>query len=307
MLDSLRSMAVFASVVERGSFSAAARDLNITTSAVSQQVRALEQDMGVVLLHRSTRKLSLTEAGHAFFQSCREMVEAAQRGRIRINELRDELIGDLRIATTPELGAHHVVPALSSWMAAHPALQVHFEADNRYIDLIDERIDIAIRMSPGLADSSLIARPMVRVDQVLCASPAYLRQCASLMHPSELTAHHMIAISLIKDVQDCSFRHSKTAEHATVHIPARLYTNNVFLMKSLCLGGHGLARLLYLDVQKELARGELVEVLPMWKMPDYTLYALTLRRDQQPLKIVRCLEALGHYFSQLPGGRTTFG
>jgi DNA-binding transcriptional LysR family regulator len=114
MLDNLRSMAVFASVVERGSFSAAARDLGITTSAVSQQVRSLEHEMGVVLLHRSTRKLSLTEAGHAFFQSCQEMVEAAQRGRIRINELRDELIGDLRIATTPELGANHVVPALST-------------------------------------------------------------------------------------------------------------------------------------------------------------------------------------------------
>jgi DNA-binding transcriptional LysR family regulator len=303
MLDNLRSMAVFASVVERGSFSAAARDLGITTSAVSQQVRALEQDMGVVLLHRSTRKLSLTEAGHAFFQSCQEMVEAAQRGRIRINELRDELIGDLRIATTPELGANHVVPALSSWMAAHPALQIHFEADNRYIDLIDERIDIAIRMSPGLADSSLIARPMARVDQVLCASPAYLRQFAPLHHPSELSEHQMIAISLIKDAQDCTFRNAKTGEHASVHIPSRVYTNNVFLMKSLCLGGHGLARLLYLDVQKELARGELVEVLPNWQMPDYTLYALTLRREQQPLKIVRCLEALSHYFGQLPGGR----
>lgn len=303
MLDNLRSMAVFASVVERGSFSSAARDLGITTSAVSQQVRSLEQEMGVVLLHRSTRKLSLTEAGHAFFQSCQEMVEAAQRGRIRINELRDELIGDLRIATTPELGANHVVPALSSWMAAHPALQVTFEADNRYIDMIEERIDVAIRMSPGLADSSLIARPMTKVDQVLCASPAYLRQFSALHHPNELSAHHMIAISLIKDAQSCSFHNSRTDEKAFVHIPARLFTNNVFLMKSLCLGGHGLARLLYLDVQKELARGELVEVLPHWRLPDYTLYALTLRREQQPLKIVRCLEALGQYFSQLPGGR----
>ena len=303
MLDNLRSMAVFAGVVERGSFSAAARDLGITTSAVSQQVRSLEQDMGVVLLHRSTRKLSLTEAGHAFFQSCQEMVQAAQRGRIRINELRDELIGDLRIATTPELGANHIVPALSSWMAAHPALQIHFEADNRYIDLIDERIDIAIRMSLALSDSGLMARPMLKVDQVLCASPAYLRQNTPLTHPDDLSMHRLVAISLMKDVQNLSFKHTKTAEQVQVHIPSRIYTNNVFLMKSLCLSGHGLARLLYLDVQQELACGELVEVLPMWRLPDYTLYALTLRREQQPLKIVRCLEALTHYFSQLPCGR----
>jgi len=303
MLDNLRSMAVFAGVVERGSFSAAARDLGITTSAVSQQVRSLEQEMGVVLLHRSTRKLSLTEAGHAFFQSCQEMVEAAQRGRIRINELRDELVGDLRIATTPELGANHIVPALSSWMAAHPSLQMYFEADNRYIDLIEERIDIAVRMSLSLSDSNLVARPMSRVDQVLCASPAYLRQHAVLHHPSELVDHQLIAINLMKDVQDLSFKHAKTGEQVQVHVPSRVHTNNVFLMKSLCLGGHGLARLLYLDIQKELARGELVEVLPAWQLPDYTLYALTLRREQQPLKIVRCLEALSHYFGQLPGGR----
>jgi DNA-binding transcriptional LysR family regulator len=89
MLDNLRSMAVFACVVERGSFSGAARDLGITTSAVSQQIRSLEEEMDVLLLHRSTRKLSMTEAGQAFFISCQEMVAAAERGKIRINELRD--------------------------------------------------------------------------------------------------------------------------------------------------------------------------------------------------------------------------
>ena len=118
MLDQLRSMGVFACVVEKSSFSGAARDLGITTSAVSQQIRSLEQEMEVTLLHRSTRKLSLTEAGQAFFYSCQEMLAAAERGKIRINELRDDLVGDLRIATTPELGATHLVPALSHWVSA---------------------------------------------------------------------------------------------------------------------------------------------------------------------------------------------
>lgn len=304
MLDNLRSMAVFACVVERGSFSGAARELGITTSAVSQQIRSLEEEMDVLLLHRSTRKLSLTEAGQAFFHSCQEMVAAAERGRIRISELRDDLVGDLRIATTPELGAMHVVPALSCWLAAHPSLKVHFEADNRYIDLIEERIDIAIRMSPTLADSSLIARPMARVDQILCASPTYLRKFAPIQTPEDLTQLELLPIDLVQNPQDIYLTNAATGEQKHVFMPARIHNNNVFVTKSLCLAGHGVGRILYVDVQKELARGDLVEVLPQWKMQDYILYAVTLKREQQPTKIYRCLDALSLYFSQLPGGRS---
>jgi DNA-binding transcriptional LysR family regulator len=303
MLDNLRSMAVFACVVERGSFSGAARDLGITTSAVSQQIRSLEEEMDVLLLHRSTRKLSMTEAGQAFFISCQEMVAAAERGKIRINELRDDVVGDLRIATTPELGAMHIVPALSCWLAAHPGLQIHFDADNRYIDLIEERIDIAIRMSPNLADSSLVARPMAKVDQVLVASPTYLRQFPQIMNPDDLKQLELLPINLVPNAQDIQLTNTTTGEMAQVTMPARIHSNNVFVAKSLCIAGHGVARILYLDVQKELNRGDLVEVLPQWKMQDYVLYAVTLKRDQQPTKIYRCLEALGQYFSQLPGGR----
>lgn len=303
MLENLRSMAVFTCVVDRGSFSNAARELGITTSAVSQQIRSLENELGVVLLHRSTRKISLTEAGAIFYQSCLEMVQAAERGKTRMNELRDELVGDLRIATTPELGAYHIVPALSSWLAAHPQLSINFEADNRYIDMIQERIDIAIRMSPALSDSSLIARPMCRVEQVLVATPAYLRQYPALHHPTDLTGHSLIGINLIKDVNTLMFKHHQTEEPVTITMPSRLESNNVFLSKTLCLGNHGITRILFLDVQKELARGELVEILPQWKLPDYTLYAVTLRREHQPIKITRCLESLSQYFSQIPGGR----
>jgi DNA-binding transcriptional LysR family regulator len=304
MLDNLRSMAVFACVVERGSFSGAARELGITTSAVSQQIRSLEEEMDVLLLHRSTRKLSLTEAGQAFFHSCQEMVAAAERGRIRINELRDDLVGDLRIATTPELGAIHIIPALSCWISAHPSLKVYFEADNRYIDLIEERIDIAIRMSPTLADSSLIARPMASVDQLLCASPSYLRQFPTIQTPEDLIKLELLPIDLVQNPQDIYLTNVSTGEEKHIYMPARIHSNNVFVTKSLCLAGHGVGRILYLDVQKELARGDLVEVLPQWKMQDYVLYAVTLKREQQPTKIYRCLEALSQYFSQLPGGRS---
>jgi len=299
MLDSLRSMAIFVSVVDKGSFSGAARELGITTSAVSQQIRILENEVGTVLLHRSTRKLSLTEAGSVFYQSCHEMVQAAKKGRVRINELRNELVGDLRIATTPELGLNHILPALSDWLQAHPGLKVHFEADNRYIDLIEERIDIAVRLSPGLADSSLIARPMAQTRLVLLASPEYIENHPPINTPADLEQHESIGLTLAKNPLERHFRHRVTGEEATVRMPSRIQTNNVFLMRSLVAKGHGIGALLSVDLPHNHVEGVLVEVLPDWELqPNYTLYAITLRREQ-PLKVVRCIETLQQYFSQI--------
>ena len=307
MLDQLRAMGGFACVVEKSSFSGAARELGITTSAVSQQIRSLEQEMDVTLLHRSTRKLSLTEAGQAFFLSCQEMLAAAERGKIRINELRDDLVGDLRIATTPELGALHIIPALSHWMSAHKGLAIHFEADHRYIDLIEERIDIAIRMSLKADDHHLSAVPLARVDQVLVASPSYLNQAQPITRPEDLRHHELLPITLMQNYQHFAFRHGTSGEVVNVDMKSRLGTNNVFVAKSLCQQGHGVARILYMDIQKELVNGSLVEVLPDWQLPAYTLHALTSKREQYPMKVHRCIDALKQYFAQLPGGRSLQG
>ncbi|MEN4984561.1 MULTISPECIES: LysR family transcriptional regulator [Acinetobacter] len=307
MLDQLRAMGVFACVVEKSSFSGAARELGITTSAVSQQIRSLEHEMDVTLLHRSTRKLSLTEAGQAFFLSCQEMLAAAERGKIRINELRDDLVGDLRIATTPELGALHVIPALSHWMSAHKGLAIHFEADHRYIDLIEERIDIAIRMSLRVDDHQLTAVPLARVDQVLVASPSYLNQASPITRPEDLRNHELLPVTLMQNYQHFAFRHGLSGEIVNVDMKTRLGTNNVFVAKSLCQQGHGIARILYMDIQKELINGSLVEVLPDWQLPAYTLHALTSKREQYPMKVHRCIDALKQYFVQLPGGRSLQG
>ncbi|MDN8284779.1 LysR family transcriptional regulator [Acinetobacter baumannii] len=303
MLDQLRAMGVFACVVEKSSFSGAARELGITTSAVSQQIRSLENEMDVILLHRSTRKLSLTEAGQAFFSSCQEMLAAAERGKIRINELRDDLIGDLRIATTPDLAVQHIIPALSHWMSAHRGLSVHFEVGHRYIDLIEERIDIAVRMSSTPVEESDSVIPMAFVDQILVASPSYLNQTSPILHPNDLNNHELLSINAMNDSRSFNFQHAKTGEKLNIEMASRLQSNNLQVAKALCQQGHGIARILYLDAQKELKNGSLIEILPDWKLPAFTLYAEIAKHDQQPMKIQRCVEALKQYFSQLAGGR----
>ncbi|HEO1824912.1 TPA: LysR family transcriptional regulator [Acinetobacter baumannii] len=303
MLDQLRAMGVFACVVEKSSFSGAARELGITTSAVSQQIRSLENEMDVILLHRSTRKLSLTEAGQAFFSSCQEMLAAAERGKIRINELRDDLIGDLRIATTPDLAVQHIIPALSHWMSAHRGLSVHFEVGHRYIDLIEERIDIAVRMSSTAVEESDSVIPMAFVDQILVASPSYLNQTSPILHPNDLNNHELLSINAMNDSRSFNFQHAKTGEKLNIEMASRLQSNNLQVAKALCQQGHGIARILYFDAQKELKNGSLIEILPDWKLPAFTLYAEIAKHDQQPMKIQRCVEALKQYFSQLAGGR----
>lgn len=289
MLDQLRAMGVFACVVEKSSFSGAARELGITTSAVSQQIRSLENEMDVILLHRSTRKLSLTEAGQAFFSSCQEMLAAAERGKIRINELRDDLIGDLRIATTPDLAVQHIIPALSHWMSAHRGLSVHFEVGHRYIDLIEERIDIAVRMSSTAVEESDSVIPMAFVDQILVASPSYLNQTSPILHPNDLNNHELLSINAMNDSRSFNFQHAKTGEKLNIEMASRLQSNNLQVAKALCQQGHGIARILYLDAQKELKNGSLIEILPDWKLPAFTLYAEIAKHDQQPMKIQRCV------------------
>lgn len=299
MLDNLRGMAVFASVVRHGSFSGAAKELGITTSAVSQQIRSLENDMGVVLLHRSTRKLSLTEAGSSFYESAKDVVSAAEQGRIRVNQLRDELAGNLRIATTPELGVNHILPALSTWMSAHDDLNIHFEADNQYVDMIEERIDIAIRMAPSANDNSVSMFPLTEVRQMLVASPQYLRQHEKITDPKDLSKLQAIGITLVKDPYQFDVTNIETGKKTRVRMPSRIQTNNIFLATTLAKEGHGVMRIMSLDVQKELASGELVEVLPGYQLPTYMLYAVTPRREQQPAKVTRCLEVLTKYFEKI--------
>ena len=304
MLDQLRAMGVFACVVEQNSFSGAARNLGITTSAVSQQVRALEQDMDVTLLYRSTRKISLTEAGEVFYQSCKEMLAAAERGKVHINELRDDLMGDLCLATTPELASNHIIPALSHWLNVHKGLNVSIRAENQLIDLASNHIDIALRMCSEVEQSDHTIVPLAHVEQLLVAAPSYLNQTAPLDHPSDLAQHNLVRLMALNDSEQLQFTHAITQETVGIHMRTHVSTDNICVSKSLCQNGLGLGRILYLDIKKELLNGELVEVLPNWKLPKIVLYAVVPAKvDVNAPKIQRCLDVLKTYFEQLPGGR----
>ena len=190
-MDDLKPLAVFAEVVDAGSMSGAARRLGMSPSAVSQTIRALEQHGGVTLLHRSTRKLALTEAGERYYPHCQRMLEAARAAAQSLQQARDAPTGELRVSA-PVGFAIHVGPALAPLLAEAPQLRLRLLVDDAMIDLIDARIDVAIRVG-RLADSNWIARRLCDFDMILCASPDYLARMGAPATPQQLPAHQWLA------------------------------------------------------------------------------------------------------------------
>lgn len=291
MLDNLRAMAVFASVVHHGSFSGAGKELNITTSAVSQQIRALEMDLGVVLLHRSTRKLSLTEAGASLYESAKNIVHFAEEAKDNVGQLRDGLLGNLRIATTPKIAREYIMPALSVWLNKHNDLSLMIFTASQKIDMIDERVDLSVYFTETGSDGD-IGVPLAKVNQFLVASPKYLAHKGTPQTLDELEQHSFIGET---NHSNLSFLNKREV----VKISSRFATNDDALALSLAKSGQGILKTNELDAKDALHAGELVPILGNFELPKLILHAKTLSKEQQPAKVWRCLEVLTDYFAKL--------
>jgi DNA-binding transcriptional LysR family regulator len=317
MMDDLRAMAVFAETVDAGSMSAAARRLGMSPSAVSQAIRALEGSGGVTLLHRSTRKLTLTEAGERYYPHCRRMVDAARAGADALQLAHDAPGGELRVAA-PVGFANHIAPALAPLLADAPQLRLRLLVDDAMIDLIDARVDLAVRVGQ-LADSNWIARRLCELDTVLCAAPAYLARHGVPAAPRELPAHQWLALGRepqagrapeapvargglrdgMPSSQAVTMALDMQAADGTRERPlveARIASNNQMAVQHMCEHGLGIAQLAQADVAASLRSGALVRVLAGWRLPALPVWAVTPRRDGEAAKVRVALEHLKRYF-----------
>ncbi|MDB5961848.1 MAG: LysR family transcriptional regulator [Massilia sp.] len=309
-MDDYKRYAVFAATVVAGSMSAAARRLGMTPSAVSQAIRALEQHAGVSLLHRSTRKLTLTEAGARCYPHCRALLDAADAALASLETARDAPSGQLRIAA-PVGFAAHIAPALAPLLAESPNLSLHLQVDDAMIDLIEQRIDIAIRVGK-LADSNAVARPLCDFEMIVCAAPVYLERHGMPQSPAELAAHHWLAAAReagavqadgsglpALELQMCRAGDSADGVRvpAAVRVGIRIVSNNQLALQQMCEQGLGLARLGLADVLPALQRGALVRVLPHWRFEPWPVSAVTQRRQGEPVKVRAALQALQRYFA----------
>lgn len=297
-MDALKRMAVFATVVEKRSMSAAARSLSMSTSAVSQQVRQLERDSGVTLLHRSTRKLTLTAAGERFHEDCAAMLAAARRAQQSLLQSRDAPSGELRLSA-PVGFARHVAPALGATLAEHPALTLALFVDDARIDLIESRIDLAIRFG-RLPDSSWVARRLCAFGMMVCVSPGHLAAQGLPTQPEDLLSRQWLAFGRDERVVHLALAGPR-GERRLLRIDARIASNNQLSLQQMCVAGLGFARLARVDVAEDLAAGRLVEVLPEWTLDALDVWAVTPQRDAQPAKVRVAIAAFEAYLSSLPG------
>jgi DNA-binding transcriptional LysR family regulator len=310
-MTDLKAYAVFAETVSTGSMSAAARRLGMTPSAVSQIIRGLEQQAGVTLLHRSTRKLSLTEAGQRCYPHCLRLVEAAGAAASSLERAREVPFGELRIAAPVGFGAH-VAPALAPTLAEWPRLRLRLIVDDTLIDLIDARIDIALRVGP-LADSSWIGRRLCELGMILCAAPRYLERNGVPGEPVDLNRHHWLALAREMSAMPLpGVDHSGDAawtlpldlsdEHGLreqLDVPVHATTTNQIALQQMCEQGMGIACLFYADARPALDQGVLVRVLPGWHLPSRSVTMVMPRRDGEPAKVRVARDAMARYFSTL--------
>lgn len=296
-MDQLKRMAVFAEVVAAGSLTAAARRMNMTPSAVSQHLRQLESALGLALLHRSTRKLTLTEAGARYIEGCTAMVAAARAADQALARHRDEPEGELRIAAP--IGFGGLLAQALAPLRSHPKLTLQLLLDDAVIDLIEERVDIALRAG-NLPDSSLVARKLGSMDAKMCAAPAYLAERGWPRTPPDLAAHDWLGGRPSSNGVATLVLHNQAGEQATVQVTSRVHASQVTALHALCVEGWGISVVVSDDDRRALTDGRLVPVLPGWQLPDLPVYAITPRRGEQPAKVRHALVLLAAHFEKLP-------
>jgi DNA-binding transcriptional LysR family regulator len=277
----LQDLAVFAAVAEAEGFSAAARRLGVSKAMVSVAVARLEERLGVRLLQRTTRRLSLTEAGAAALPHAQRSLLAARDAEEAATRSLASPRGVLRINAPMSFGLLHVVPALGSFAQTYPEVRVDLVLDDRLLDLVDGGFDLALRIG-SLPDSALIAQRVGRSRNVLVAHPSYLASAGEPSTPSELSGHAALVYSLSSTGARWAMARGGRSE--TVRVSGPLKANSSLALQQALLQGLGIARIPRFIVGEDLARGRLVQVLPAWSLPEQGIHALMSAREHVPQK-----------------------
>lgn len=273
--------AVFVRVVQAGSFSAAARLLGLPTSTVSTRVARLEQRLGVTLLQRTTRRLHLTEAGTLYFEHASTGLGYLMEAEAALDEARQQPQGTLKMTAPADLGDALFGHLLAETQARYPALSLELWLTERYVDLVAEGVDVAIRMGE-LRDSSMIAKSLGTIQWALFASPAYLQQAAPITSPVELAQHPCVQFTPMGrhhwDVQ-------RGSNDLRVPLSGRLLVNNIGVVKTMAESGQGVALLPTFICQPSVLQGGLQRILPEWRGQADDVHLVYPRQRFMPPKL----------------------
>ncbi|HEX6832930.1 MAG TPA: LysR family transcriptional regulator [Rudaea sp.] len=290
MADRLSEIAAFVEVARWRSFVRASAQLGLSVSAASRAVAALEARLGVRLLQRSTRRVGLSEAGRAHLPRCEALLAELAEAEAAVSERNTALRGLLRASVPGGFGLTHLAPILPDFLREHPQLRLDLQMSNRFVDLIEEGYDVAIRVGT-LTDSRLAARKLGANRRILVASPQYLREHAPPKHPRDLDAHPCLILD-IGPHPDAWTLANASRRHA-VRVSGPLRSNHVLALRDACLAGLGIGLLPHFALTELLDEGRLVRVLPKWQTPEQGVYAVYPSNRLIPAKVRAFVDFIG--------------
>lgn len=296
-MDRLQQMRVFTAVVDAGSFVAAADATGMSRPAVSRHVAELEARLGVRLLHRTTRRLSLTDEGEIFHARCRELLAEVEEAEAEITSRAGQASGLLKVNVPVSFGVLHLAPLWPRFMSANPAVTLDVALSDRIVDLVDEGFDLAVRIA-RLPSSSLISRRLTSTRMILCASRAYLREHGVPDHPSQLVDHTVLAYSLLAMGENWEF--DGPDGHVSVKVSPRMRTNSGDTCRAAALQHAGVVLQPSFLVGEDLRSGALVEVLPGYRSAELGVYAVYPSRKHVSPKVRLLIDFLARAFRARP-------
>jgi DNA-binding transcriptional LysR family regulator len=296
-LDRFVGMAVFAKVVESASFAAAARHFDMSPSMVSKHVRMLEQRLGVRLLNRTTRRVSATEVGQAYYERCLQILSEVEDAERAAGDMQAAPRGLLRVTSSVAFGAHQLAPAIADYLVAYPDVSVDLILEHDYVDLLEERIDLAIRHG-RLSGSSLIAKKLYAVETVLCASPGYLATNGTPQQPRDLVKYNCLIYTYAAS-GTWTFTDSNGKGEA-IRISGRVLANSGDALLKFALKGTGIVLAPDYLVADALSAGRLIRLLPEYKTPSTPVYAVYPHSNFLSAKTKTFIDFLAARFAQLP-------
>lgn len=298
-MDRFQEMRVFVAVVEAGSFVGAADALNLSKAAVSRTVSELELRLGVRLLHRTTRRLSLTEEGEVFFARCKDLLAAVAEAEAEVSERRGQAVGALKVSAPFSYGVLRLAPLWGSFMAAHPQIRLDVTLSDRFVDLVDEGFDLAVRIA-RLPSSSLVSRRLSATRLVLCASPRYLRKHGRPRRPADLAGHAVLAYSLLAAGDTWEFEGPQGPE--PVRVQPLMRSNSGDTCRAVALAHQGIVLQPDFLVGEDVQAGRLVELMPEYRSPELGVYAVYPSRKHLLPKVRRLIDHLAQALGEAPGG-----
>ena len=305
-MDKFKAFASFVAVATRGSLSAAARAEGVAPALIGRRIDALEAHLGVKLLVRTTRRISLTHEGSAFLEDCQRLLADVAHAEASVSAGGVRAAGHLRITAPAGFGRRHVAPLLPQFRAAHPEVTLSLSLSDRVVDLAAEGFDCAVRVG-DLPDSSLVSIRLAENRRLCVATPGYLQRRGTPQHPSDLAAHDCLALSSeAAQTRGWAFRvpasNGSGGSSEIMHFkPAGpLDCSDGQVLHDWCLAGHGIAWRSTWEVAADIAAGRLVEVLAAYAAPPSGIYAVFLQRKHLPLRLRLWIDFLKHNYAQ-PG------